>query len=98
MLQPAKVEELLDELTVLLVQCSVASGEPVPSVMLRVTEPLVGLPPESVSATTGWVPNAVPPVPPVGEWVKLRCATAPVPLMSKELLSTLSAPELAVSL
>ena len=45
--------------------------------MDNVTSPLAPLPPESVTETTGWVANGIPPGPPPGLVAKVSWLTPP---------------------
>src|SRR5215469_12639757 len=62
-------------------QARVAPAVPVPLFIDNVTDPATGLPPASVSFTTGWVPKALPPAPPPGSVAKAMLWAAPAPIV-----------------
>ena len=64
---------------------------------VSVTMPVAGLPPASVSVTTGWAPNACPPAPPPGCVEKVREASPPAITVKLALVAWASPPALAVS-
>src|SRR5450631_579564 len=90
MLQPAKVASPATAVLGFVVQARVA---PAGVVMTRVTGAVLVvtvLPPASWTATTGWVPKAVPPVEPEGLVVTASLVAGPAPIVMLELTALLS--------
>ncbi len=77
-------------------QLRVPFPELMASVMVSLWLLVTTLPPASSTATTGCVPNAMPPVDAPGDVVKATCAAGPT-LMLKAALVALNAPSVAVS-
>jgi hypothetical protein len=96
MRQPAKVATPEEAKLGLLAQMRMA---PAAVVMLRVTAlvPAVVLPPESWTATTGWVPKAVPPVESDGLVVKASLVADPTVMLKLALTALVSPLAVAVS-
>src|SRR5205085_2577666 len=97
-LQPAKVTTPDDAVTGLVVHVTVPPPGLVPMAKLTLALELVTVsPPGSWTLTAGWVPHAVPPVPPPGWVVNASLAAGPTETLKVELVAELREPSVATS-
>src|SRR3954469_22516908 len=97
MLQPANVATPATAATGLLSHVSVAPAGVVIANVTALMSVVTVLPAASWIVTTGCVPNATPPVEPLGCVVKASCAAGPAVMVTVVLTAAVNAPSVAVS-
>src|SRR6476660_5990769 len=97
MLQPANVATPATAVFGLAVHASAAPAGVVIANVTALTSEAIVLPPASLTATTGWVANAIPPVEAPGCVVNATFAATPTVMTTGPLTAEVSTPSVAVS-